>query len=798
MSNPRKNRIVLLLSLSLGIHLASCATETDGIPVECLPKYEEQFIDGQSVQVPKPTMRSFIDYTKLKGSGAYGDVYTATIDGKSMAVKVMQKDPNNINEVKLLIKLSGAPAIPEFFGCEIEGEKLFLFQQLLGQEMAKSRPRSIFRKKPMLERLKILKTLADSVVYLHRNNIIHRDIKPENMLADSEKVDLIYLIDFGTSGPSTEYLFCGTEFFWSPEISRDPYNHKQNEKDDLWALTLSFAEMEVDPHDLGSTKYNRCRTNDRSDKCIKEVLENIRYYFAALQYNPNYNCGQESADKFHEAFKGGLKYYAFERDTAEKLVSKLGEAISLCESHLANSKDKGSSWPIDQPSFIQTKPYIFNNAYTDATIAIGVQQALNKVEPVNLEHNVVTDKDGYELDKPSGNRTPLHEDVSHFDKLKQPTQSPAANVYSKPNNPIGKAGLWMNKISNGLSKPALPMMPDKVDDSIGTRFKYNKESVTKNQDSIDSTSQNLFDNFTVNPKETNKDLPMFSNPLKLNYNLESNVKGPSNQVNPSIFNNDTKKALDLNPPSKAIVIDSSAQQKSSQVSHTYKPATKNFIDVDNIRNQIKKIDEALERSQRQFKSPEYKPENLAGNFGKNNHLPPLHFSPAKPVNSYKYATPYYNPFAKQIQEKKNAYGQQETKKEFDLLPSYIQHFSGQKYSNPYKEHLDKDDDFQLKINKQNDQGTVTSGLNNNSNISSAIKQQPLMAPILKNKGLAIVDVKKHAGLPLNNNIGHNDHSHAIRDIQPLQNKPQKYVSSFMNELAAKGQLDLYLNRKIKI
>lgn len=68
------------------------------------------------------------------------------------------------------------------------------------------------------EAKKFLHIIAQTISYLHKNNIVHRDIKAENILINRHK-DL-KLIDFGFSihsiPPDTIDTFCGTPTYMAP------------------------------------------------------------------------------------------------------------------------------------------------------------------------------------------------------------------------------------------------------------------------------------------------------------------------------------------------------------------------------------------------------------------------------------------------------------------------------------------------------------------------------------------------------------------------------------------------------
>jgi len=83
----------------------------------------------------------------------------------------------------------------------------------------------------------IIKSLLESINYLHENDIVHRDIKPENILFESEQEDTIKLIDFGLSrrhkkGEASMSNPVGTAYYMSPELLKGNYDKSC----DIWSI----------------------------------------------------------------------------------------------------------------------------------------------------------------------------------------------------------------------------------------------------------------------------------------------------------------------------------------------------------------------------------------------------------------------------------------------------------------------------------------------------------------------------------------------------------------------------------
>ena len=86
--------------------------------------------------------------------------------------------------------------------------------------------------------IEIIKSILESVEYLHKKDIVHRDIKPENILIYFDKVHTrIKLIDFGLSRMHTRndgYMTktVGTAYYMSPGVLHGQYDRSC----DLWAV----------------------------------------------------------------------------------------------------------------------------------------------------------------------------------------------------------------------------------------------------------------------------------------------------------------------------------------------------------------------------------------------------------------------------------------------------------------------------------------------------------------------------------------------------------------------------------
>lgn len=88
-----------------------------------------------------------------------------------------------------------------------------------------------------------MRQIIRTLIYLHSQGIVHRDLKPENMLFESEKSDVLKIIDFGIAcrfQPHKKITSrIGTPYFLAPEVICKEYD----EKCDIWSAGVIFYMM---------------------------------------------------------------------------------------------------------------------------------------------------------------------------------------------------------------------------------------------------------------------------------------------------------------------------------------------------------------------------------------------------------------------------------------------------------------------------------------------------------------------------------------------------------------------------
>lgn len=166
--------------------------------------------------LPKiPLLENFQIVEKL-GQGSFGTIYSAILKkinpkGKNFptqyAIKIETFDPNNSislsnrtlsREAKFLFTLKDLPGFPRIFYCSSFHDRTVMIIEKLGDSLE-----NIFNKLDKKFGLQTVVLIAEQALQrlevLSQKGIVHRDLKPDNFLLDSQKPNLIHLIDFGLS-----------------------------------------------------------------------------------------------------------------------------------------------------------------------------------------------------------------------------------------------------------------------------------------------------------------------------------------------------------------------------------------------------------------------------------------------------------------------------------------------------------------------------------------------------------------------------------------------------------------------
>lgn len=186
------------------------------------------------------------------GRGGSGFVYKG-IDkqsGQAVALKIINLDtPEDEvadiqHEVALLTQLRDAPNVTKYYGCFLDGPRLWIAMELAQggsvSSLMKACKDSIIEEKFMVV---IIREVLMALAFLHKSSIIHRDIKAANILVAAS--GRVMLCDFGisallSSNASKRNTLIGTPHWMAPEVAN---SSTYDVTADIWSLGIFAYEM---------------------------------------------------------------------------------------------------------------------------------------------------------------------------------------------------------------------------------------------------------------------------------------------------------------------------------------------------------------------------------------------------------------------------------------------------------------------------------------------------------------------------------------------------------------------------
>jgi serine/threonine protein kinase len=149
------------------------------------------------------------------GAGGFGEVYLAEekLLGRQVAIKVLRNrdvrgQTDLVHEMKSLNHLQH-PNVVAFYHYFSEEESLFLVMEYCAGGSLRDRLQR--ESIPSQVVMQWGKELADTLHYIHQQDIVHHDIKPDNILFTSEEV--LKIGDFGVANRNI-----GTFRYLAPEM----------------------------------------------------------------------------------------------------------------------------------------------------------------------------------------------------------------------------------------------------------------------------------------------------------------------------------------------------------------------------------------------------------------------------------------------------------------------------------------------------------------------------------------------------------------------------------------------------
>ena len=191
-----------------------------------------------------------------KGRGAYGRVYSGTLDGRPVAVKtihliLLQHPPNDRlladfeKECQILRSLSHRHIVKLLGNFREKGDRPILVMELCEENLSQH----LERCKEHLSRslscqLEISREITEGLHFLHEHNIVHRDLKLENILIGKD--GCVRIGDFGQSklvshiGQDMSTQQPGTAIYMPPEALKEE-DVSYDAKIDVFSLGVVFT-----------------------------------------------------------------------------------------------------------------------------------------------------------------------------------------------------------------------------------------------------------------------------------------------------------------------------------------------------------------------------------------------------------------------------------------------------------------------------------------------------------------------------------------------------------------------------
>ena len=193
-------------------------------------------------------------YKRLEaiGKGAYGSVHKGIHipTGNVVALKIINLDTEDDDvgdiqrEVALLTQLRDAPNVTQYYGCYLDGPRLWIVMEYAQggsvRTLMKACSGGVVEEKYVSV---IIREVLLGLCYLHRSSIIHRDLKAANVLITA--AGKVMICDFGVSAllstaTSKRNTLVGTPHWMAPEVA---HAAAYDTKADIWSLGIMVYEM---------------------------------------------------------------------------------------------------------------------------------------------------------------------------------------------------------------------------------------------------------------------------------------------------------------------------------------------------------------------------------------------------------------------------------------------------------------------------------------------------------------------------------------------------------------------------
>ncbi|OBZ68148.1 Serine/threonine-protein kinase nak1 [Grifola frondosa] len=202
--------------------------------------------------MPQQSVHQLFRRLETVGKGAYGSVHKGVEirTGNVVALKIINLDTEDDDvgdiqrEVALLTQLRDAPNVTKYFGCYLDGPRVWIVMEYAQggsvRTLMKACKDGILEEKYVSV---ITREVLTGLSYLHKSAIIHRDLKAANILVTA--AGKVVICDFGVSAllvtaSSKRNTLVGTPHWMAPEVA---HAAAYDTKADIWSLGIMIYEM---------------------------------------------------------------------------------------------------------------------------------------------------------------------------------------------------------------------------------------------------------------------------------------------------------------------------------------------------------------------------------------------------------------------------------------------------------------------------------------------------------------------------------------------------------------------------
>ncbi|KAI0297184.1 kinase-like domain-containing protein [Russula brevipes] len=209
----------------------------------CFPPNHDPTLGTRALSAPGDSWKRVIRICPQRNPSCYR---------KRVALKIIDLDADDGDdvdsiqrEVALLTQLRDGPNITKYYGCHLDGPRVWIVMEFAQggsvYKLMQSSPDSCIEEKYVAV---IVREVLIGLSYLHKSNVIHRDIKAANVLVTAS--GKVMICDFGVSAllattSSKRNTFIGTPYWMAPEVAQPVPAY--DTKADIWSLGIMIYEM---------------------------------------------------------------------------------------------------------------------------------------------------------------------------------------------------------------------------------------------------------------------------------------------------------------------------------------------------------------------------------------------------------------------------------------------------------------------------------------------------------------------------------------------------------------------------